>query len=197
MNNVNVQALLQRQNNPSFVLVEIGYGLDPIVQTIVTPFTGHRTYIGIENGMRGGVEGAQLRARRAAQRYHEQNVTFIIQDSHGQPRLPDACADEIFAGNVFCDPQVAGNDHLVRTLLMDMSRIARPDCAIVLRETVTPHLVNAQLLHYIQEAGLGIVARLQKQSSEWDTLESVYGRHDVVRGMKTHARSYYLFLCKL
>ncbi len=197
MSSVDIGALLQKQKSPTYIMVEIGYGLDSIVRNFDVPFIGDRIYIGVENGMRGGFEGAQHRARRAEKRFEGQNVTFIVQDAQGFPRLPDGFAHEIFAGNVFCDPMVAANQHMIRTLLSDISRMALPDCTIVLRETITPYEAHPHLRDFIAAEGLGVAAYIDKRDSEWEVLERMYGRHDLERGMKTHSRSYYLFLHKL
>lgn len=198
----------------TFTMAEIGHGGVPVAFKQPVPFAGERTYIGLENWMRGDKSWTQ---RLMAKRSFDDNVFFMNYESGGavhsaseggrverwysgpfdtESLLPDESCDEVFASNVFCDPYLAYSRERTQKLLHEMQRVTAKDGMIVLRETITPVFVDEIDTTMLLEIGLQPVHIEDVECADpetWGMLEERYN------GESMHDRypgSYYLFLAK-
>lgn len=205
--------LEQRVHNPSFTMVEIGYGHTPVTSLQPHSFTGDQVYIGVEAGMRTKV--AETTAQVMRQVHEPQNAFFMVHDIgegmvyrpdmrsddeeyrgdyHAETILPAAIADEVVASNVFCDPLIARSWGRTVTLLKEVSRLLAPTGVAVLRETITPWEVDAIGSVSLSRADLEVLHKTTpEEPNDWKRLESLYGME-----IKSppFPQSYYLFLGK-
>lgn len=201
-----------RASNDSFTMVELGHGNYPVVDLQPHSFTGQQCYIGIEAGMRG--QGKELAGKRAEELFAGKNAFFIQhyigegkvtqqeihsndQNYDGEYRtetvLPAGIANEIVASNVFCDPLIALSWSRTVCLLQEVSRLLDRTGTAVLRETITPGMVDAIGDVSLKKAGLRQLARVTRMTGNtWQALENVYG----VEQLPGRWDGYYLFLGK-
>lgn len=211
--------LQQRDNDPNFVMVEVGHGGLPVAYQQPEGFTGQRAYIGLETWMRGGAERGQkwisdLIAKKAV----SDHIFYMHYEPggalHTEPRspdsdrmevsyigpfdtrslLPDAAANEVFASNVFCDPHLSYARDRTHALLEEMARITDQNGMIILRETITPAFVSEIDRTMLDEIGLEVAALETDDTTDtWDQLERYYAGERFTHNLPG---SYYLFLSK-
>jgi hypothetical protein len=215
---LDLAAHLERHDHqPIFRMVEIGHGTAPVAYQQPTGFTGQRSYVGIEAGLRDLHGDLWTDLEKLQAEHPDQNVTFIPQGvgRHGEMRrrsvfslvgqtvylgaynpqttLEDGSADEVFLNNVFGDPHLALSGKRTRSLIKEVSRLTADDGIVVVRESMTPHWskwrLNDKLL-----ASVGL-ERLQDYTyfdPEWRQLESRYKNKRLPSGYP----DFYRFLAK-
>jgi SAM-dependent methyltransferase len=198
-------------------MVEIGHGRSPVAYQQPTGFTGQRSYVGIEAGLRDlhGDLWTDLEKLRAE--HPDQNVTFIPQSvgRNGEMRrrsvfslvgrifylgaynprtdLEDGSADEVFLNNVFGDPHLALSGKRTRSLIEEASRLAADDGIIVVRESMTPHWSQWRLNdRLLASVGLARVQDYTYFDPEWRQLEGRYKN----KRLPSARRDFYRFLAK-
>lgn len=206
--------LQQRQEDDSFVMVEIGHGANPVAHKQPFDFVDGRAYIGIEAWMR--YPESRFKQQEVYKDRTGENIFFVSQDLGGKVKkpfpeessytyyegdfnamtlLPDEAADEVFASNVFCDPLIAFHEQRVSQLLGEVTRIAAKSGMIVLREVTTPHYSkDVPKRDFVNKFGLereAIVTPTDKES--WAQLENIY---QPGIGIQPQVGSHYLFLSK-
>lgn len=195
----NVEAyLLQRDEAPAFVMVEFGHGARPVAYQ-QTKFSGERAYVGVEAWLRD----PDYRKRRQVEKlsaepaHSTQNVFYLTQtlsdaeavdstpmavtyyNNHGKnyetaTLLPDKAADEVFLSNVFGDPHVAKVPRNTTKLLTEVARLLDKNAIIVLRETITPEMVDLDE-RGLKAAGLRVLEDVDQTSTHtWAQLERRY-----------------------
>ncbi len=201
-----------RASNDSFTMVELGHGRYPVVDLQPHSFTGQQCYIGVEAGMRG--QGKEFAAKRTQELFVGKNAFFLQHyigegkvtqkdilsndqtydgEYHTETVLPAGIANEVVASNVFCDPLIALSWSRTVCLLQEVSRLLDRTGTAVLRETITPGMVDAIGDVSLSRARLQVLARVTPMMGEaWQALENVYG----VDQLPGRWDGYYLFLGK-
>lgn len=181
--------LESRSQNPNFIAVEFGHREKPIAFSEATDFTGDRAYIGIEANLRNGYGFMCLDDMVSESGLEDSNVFFIDHvvgriksgwddveidgDYQAETILPPDIANEVFAGNVVCDPIVAHNEKRTNSFIEELARVVAPAGRIILRETITPKEIK-YLKSALAISGLSRVATITPQCKEWTQLEKVY-----------------------
>lgn len=192
--------LRQREQDPKFVMIEIGHGGNPAI--IEQSFKGKRAYVGIESWQRHKSRFDKIWPQTLAQirLRTEENIFFHDYDtgyrsgdeyqtdafgvhsgSYEEGRVetifPAGAADEVYLSNVFGDPQI-GSEGNTNMLLAEIHRLVTNDGKVVINETQTPEkslltLMDAQAF---EVRGFKLEAKLSvsDKSTEWKTLEAVY-----------------------
>ncbi len=197
--------LLQRQTHPDFVMAEIGHRYWPVAP-LVGNFCGKRAYIGLEACLREDID-EMIPGMARARMESGPNVFFITQqldrcDYQPKTILPCRTVKEVFASNVFGDPQVStpppprrpNGSSKTEKLLAEAARIVDDNGVIVVRETITPD--SAKLSpRVIEAAGLAVLAKVRVIDDErmWLVLEEQF---DGSEGQTEYDEldSFYLFL---
>ncbi len=215
------QYLESRDQNPHFVMVEVGHGSIPVAYQQPEGFTGKRAYIGLEAWLRSPKQdGYVYLQKKIGKKALDQNIFYMSYDVGGEIRreprfdmpddtwylgpfetqslLPDQTANEVYASNVFCDPHISYHRGRTETLLGEMTRILDDNGVIILHETITPTFVSEIDQEMLDGLGLKLLA-IEEQVSKnplWDTLQDRYdGSHEFIRNL-AHPNSFYLFLGK-
>lgn len=198
-----------------FSFVEIGHREYPI-SPYIPDLQGGRTYIGIEAWMRDrspyrGYEDIAEKLRRDALgttaayirtilsgeiRYKPDdeylNHSWYAGEYDPECILPDSVADELFMGNVLCDPQQGWSEDTDKDrLLTEAARLLTPNGILVLRATMTSGVAQISRGRYVQ-AGLNPVGYYSPVMTDaWRRLEETYRG----RVSRTYfSNDHYLFL---
>jgi len=206
--------LAERLARPSFIMVELGHGGQPVAYQQGT-FMGQRAFIGIEAWLRdaGHEERTRLQALQAA--HPEQHTAYIEQrladdndptSPHRPLRkyggtydpttiLPDGAADEVFLANVFGDPHVADSDERTQHLLDEVSRLSAVNGVVVIRETRTPlNAIGGLTAVMLGRSGLQKAGSITPADGLWKELESLYDGNKP--RLETAEDDFYYFLTK-
>lgn len=187
-----------RATSSSFSFVEFGHRATPIAPHI-PDLSGTRTYIGIESWLRDrspydgfkhvaselrlaaeGTTAAYLQNKLSGKIAYDPNDEYYEHswyDGEYDPEtiLPDDIADELFMGNVLCDPQPGWSTKADKDrLLREAARLLTPSGILVARETITSREARISRERY-RDAGLTPVGYYGPHSSiEWRQLELAY-----------------------
>jgi hypothetical protein len=213
--------LLQRAQNPNFILIEIGHGGKPTAEHQI--FTGKRAFIGVESWQRRHPAFDKLWSKKLSdlRKREGENIIFIDHDTgfksvnnyenaafginNGRYEegmvetiLPNSAADEVFLSNVFGDRQVASGDNTT-LLLKEIFRLVDNEGKVVIRESLTPErsLISIMNEEDLQRLGFKTEAKYCGDTDpvEWNKLESVFKSGQSSLGISTDC--YYLILSKL
>ncbi|HIA91892.1 TPA: hypothetical protein EYO12_02105 [Candidatus Saccharibacteria bacterium] len=179
-----------------YTVVEIGHGEHPIWINNPSFYETTAKYIGVESWLRCTKEIGDLLVKEALQHpaakvgFQKINASLEVYDPTTE--LPSGLAHEVVLSNVFTDPQIADNSEHTQRLLQEVSRLLDPDTGIVvLRETLTPEIMNIdEFSLFADKAGLE-VAGIEKNGGEfWLELERLY----CASGYGGKRNSFYMFL---
>lgn len=208
-----------RDHNPTFVMVEFGYGDYPVAFAQPGGFTGQRAYIGIEAWLRHPSGPVEFDMTKVKDQDRYQNIIYLYQGL-GKPGesnrqtvgrhpanpdkrifigpydpttvLPDGAADEFVLSNVIGDGHIAHSLQRSRKLMAEASRLTDPNGVMVIRETMTPLKARQRLTaNMLQRVGLQVVAEHVPGDAMWDRLEGLYSSSD-----RHQPTSFYQFLTK-
>jgi len=125
-------------------------------------------------------------------------------------RLPEGCADLVFMGNVFGEPdskyimydfhnedgQYKGNSSLESKVatLSEVSRILKPSGELVILETYTPYRGSnrekgpaySNMSRLLQDEGFSIVDAVDSKEQRWDGMVSQFSDSDELPGLNSY-----------
>jgi len=207
--------LERRSSSSSFSFVEIGHRATPIAPHI-PDLTGERTYVGIESWLRdqspyGGfsylASELRLAAKGTTAAYLHNKLSGEIAYDPGdeyyehswydgeydpETPLPDGVADELFMGNVLCDPQPGWSSRKDKDrLLREVTRLLAPTGVLVTRETITSREARISRNRYIEAGLLPVGYYGPYLTDEWRRLEITYQGKTLERYSSS---DHYLFL---
>ncbi|MFT4532074.1 MAG: hypothetical protein ACI9T8_000082 [Candidatus Saccharimonadales bacterium] len=197
----------------NFVMVEIGHHGTPIAEQQPFPFVNGRYFLGIESWMRTGNMEPISSLQGEVVNTDDQNIHFVTHvpsgrtfwdDHYGRgllyegpydARMPlvSGFANEVFAGNVFGDPQLAFDS--VINLVSEVGRLTSPSGVIVARETYTPQYADILKANYLAErTGVEAIGIVCPETEGWDMLENTYEHPKNRTGAKPNPGSNYIFM---
>lgn len=194
--------LATREQDPNFVLVELGHGANPVALT--QSFEDHRAYIGIEAwASKTYFTVAQERIMDLRRSRPTENIFFLSMPDSGNVEsqddvttlLPDGAADEVLLSNVLGDPNVRQRPDGIAVVLAEAMRLIGDDGKVVVRETMTPFFF--MVLETVFDLELNLEAVSSRRDSSWEKMSGTYSvQQPIGDGDFAPASAFYMILSK-
>ncbi len=214
--------LRERQNQGSWLTVEIGPRSRPMLDNQTDFYTNNRCYIGVEANLRdiSGFAEKKVTQMLANAAIDGQNCFWIDLDSGSnicyeaesgndsyienpddfrcQSILPSGVADEVCVANVLSDPMINRSPNPLKQTIKEIARLLKPNGVVIRRETMTPHQKKSEIQTKLAEFGLREVCYVDLGSSPqtFRQIDLKYGQNIEKSHINPSSHSFYQVLLK-